>query len=109
MILKSRLFQFQDSMIRNPTKFHCLIVAIFLFPAGVIFGQNPVPLKVSDAFLTVNAAEVKVGGEIGRRIGITEHANLESLHLDRYFIQPFQQKKEKGRLCRYRHVDRRGC
>ncbi len=82
-------------MIRNPTNLCCLIVVIFLFRAGVIFGQSPVPLKVSDPFLPVNAAEVKVGGEIGRRIDITEHANLESLHLDKYFIQPFQQKKRK--------------
>ena len=49
--------------------------------------------KVTDTFTPVDAADVKVGGEIGRRIAITEHENLESLKLDSYFLQPFQMKK----------------
>ncbi|CAG4992418.1 hypothetical protein DYBT9275_00958 [Dyadobacter sp. CECT 9275] len=49
--------------------------------------------EVRDVFLPVDASRIKVGGEMGRRISITEHDNLESLHLEKYFIEPFHNKK----------------
>lgn len=76
---------------------YCFLIGILIVQSLVSKGQSKgrqtIPTKITDVFAAAKASEVKVGGEIGRRIHITEHANLESLHLDKYFIAPFQDKK----------------
>jgi DUF1680 family protein len=49
----------------------------------------------SDALVPVDAREIRVGGEIGRRIDVTVHNNLLVLNVEKDFLQPFQQRKEK--------------
>jgi DUF1680 family protein len=39
---------------------------------------------------------VRLGGEIGRRIGVTIDNNLLAINIDRDFIQPFIDRKHKG-------------
>jgi DUF1680 family protein len=55
--------------------------------------ESVIKPEVRDAFVPVEGSQVRLGGEIGRRVAITEHDNLESLHLDKYFIEPFESKK----------------
>jgi hypothetical protein len=39
---------------------------------------------------------VKLGGEIGRRIGVTVDNNLLAINIERDFLQPFIDRKHKG-------------
>ncbi|MDD4868990.1 MAG: glycoside hydrolase family 127 protein [Kiritimatiellae bacterium] len=48
-----------------------------------------------DVFAPVDIRQVKVGGEIGRRIDVTITNNLQKLNLDGDFLDPFR-KKDKG-------------
>lgn len=49
----------------------------------------------SDIFQPFNVNEVKVNGEIGRRIDITLHENIQKIDIDNDFIIPFI-KKDNG-------------
>lgn len=55
-----------------------------------------VPAKVQDKFYPVNIANVKLGGEIGRRIDVTINNNIKNLDLNKNFISHFQQKQGPG-------------
>jgi len=44
----------------------------------------------------LNVRDVKVGGEIGRRIDITIEKNLLALDIENDFLQPFREKKATG-------------
>jgi DUF1680 family protein len=54
-------------------------------------------LKSSEAFQSLDFRNVRVGGEIGRRIDITVNNNLLKLDVDKDFLLPFQQKKHEGK------------
>ncbi len=50
---------------------------------------------VKDQMVPIDMANIKVGGEIGRRIDITVKNNLLLLDVDRDFLLPFQKKDGK--------------
>lgn len=50
-----------------------------------------------DVFKTIDFQQIKVGGEIGRRIDITINNNLLALDTDKDFLLPFQQKIHEGK------------
>jgi len=50
---------------------------------------------VKDQLVPIDMADIKVGGEIGRRIDITVANNLLLLDVDRDFLPPFQMKNGK--------------
>lgn len=49
----------------------------------------------ADRMTSLAPDQVKVGGEIGRRIDITIHNNLLKLDVDKDFLKPFVEKKAK--------------
>lgn len=49
----------------------------------------------ADALMPLDIRQVKVGGEIGRRIDITMHNNLAVIDIDKLFLTPFQQRTSK--------------
>ncbi len=51
------------------------------------------PANPVGKFYTIDPAQVKVGGEMGRRIENTIHANLLALDLDHHFLKFFREKK----------------
>lgn len=53
--------------------------------------------KTKELFQSLDFRKVSVGGEIGRRIGITVNNNLLQLDVDNDFLLPFQQKKHEGK------------
>ena len=50
----------------------------------------------SDALSPLKIDQVKVGGEIGRRIDMTVQNNLNKLDLEGDFIKPFRKKDRNG-------------
>jgi hypothetical protein len=70
-----------------------LCVSLVANAQGFAPGKDVIKPGLRDAFLPVEASQVKLGGEMGRRVGITEHDNLQSLHLHKYFVEPFEAKK----------------
>ena len=62
------------------------------------FGASSVQEVITkDVFKPLDVRNVKVGGEIGRRIDITANNNLLKLDADNDFILPFRQKKLEGK------------
>ena len=51
--------------------------------------------SAADRLIRVHPREVKVGGEIGRRIDVTVQNNLLKLKLDEDFLKPFRERKAK--------------
>lgn len=49
-----------------------------------------------DQFAPIDARQVKVSGEIGRRIQATVENNLMVIDLDNDFLKPFQERKQNG-------------
>ncbi len=62
------------------------ILALILAPA----------FAASDPFQTLDIRQVKVSGEIGRRIDVTIHNNLLVLDKDKDFLAPFEKKNQKS-------------
>lgn len=56
---------------------------------GAVLGQATM---AADAFLPVDLRQVKVGGEIGRRIDMTINNNLLVLDAEKEFLSPFRTK-----------------
>lgn len=54
------------------------------------------PAVAGDRLMPLDLHEVKVGGEIGRRIAITISNNLLRLDADRDFLRPFSENPRKG-------------
>ncbi len=54
------------------------------------------PAVAGDKLTPLDLREVKVGGEIGRRIAITISNNLLQLDADRDFLRPFSENPRKG-------------
>jgi DUF1680 family protein len=52
--------------------------------------------SAADRLMRADPREVKVGGEIGRRIDVTVQNNLLKLKLDEDFLKPFRERKANG-------------
>jgi hypothetical protein len=62
---------------------------------GLAFYCSGSAASAADRLMRVDPREVKVGGEIGRRIDVTVQNNLLKLKLDEDFLKPFRQRKAK--------------
>lgn len=51
--------------------------------------------SAADRLIRVHPREVKIGGEIGRRIDVTVQNNLLKLKLEEDFLKPFRERKAK--------------
>lgn len=86
------------SRIQPPFEFTCcgrpsaplcaLAILLLAFPAAA--GAK------SDFLAPLNLPDVKVGGEIGRRIQVTIHNNLLQLDADHDFLRPFAEEPRRG-------------
>ena len=54
------------------------------------------PIYATEKLTPINIGQVKVGGEIGRRIDITINNNVLVLDADKDFIRPFQSRNRTG-------------
>ncbi|MCX5683936.1 MAG: glycoside hydrolase family 127 protein, partial [Planctomycetota bacterium] len=63
--------------------------------AAVLLGALAGPACGGDALAPLELADVKVSGEIGRRIDVTVNNNLLVLDADKDFLAPFQKKEKK--------------
>ncbi|CAZ98075.1 beta-L-arabinofuranosidase domain-containing protein [Zobellia galactanivorans] len=70
------------------------LVYIALVAVGIplLHAQDVVPAKVSDEFHQVLVKNVKIEGEIGRRLDVTMDNNIKKLHLDENFTDHFKAK-----------------
>lgn len=64
--------------------------ALVLLVSGSLFAQQ------KDLLEPLDIRQVKVGGEIGRRIDITIQNNLLALDASKDFLAPFEAKRDKG-------------
>jgi uncharacterized protein len=53
-------------------------------------------LRGTDALLPLDIRDVKVGGEIGRRIDVTVRNNILVLDVDKEFVSPFVERTKEG-------------
>jgi DUF1680 family protein len=67
------------------------LILLALFPAAF-------PVAGADALAPLHLREVKVGGEIGRRIAITVANNLLQLDVDGDFLRPFSESPRTGKF-----------
>ncbi len=58
--------------------------------------SGTLPARPADAFTPLDLCQVRVGGEIGRRIEVTIHNNLLVLDADGDFLEPFRRRSRKG-------------
>ena len=63
--------------------------------AGVV-GLEPLLAVAGNPLTPVDLRQVRVGGEIGRRIDVTVDQNLLALEIDKDFLPPFQGKRASG-------------
>jgi DUF1680 family protein len=59
-------------------------------------GYGNAKLSTADKFIPIKAGQVKVGGEIGRRIDITIQNNLLAFDIEKAFLLPFREKTSHG-------------
>jgi uncharacterized protein len=73
------------------------LVAVLALAAALGTSPSPAahPERSVGVFVPVDPAEVKVGGEIGRRIDLTIQKNLLAIDVDHQFLSPFRQKQSK--------------
>ncbi len=62
---------------------------------GIQAQQKPLQL-IKDKLNPVDQADVKVGGEIGRRIDVTVYNNLLKINIDNDFLASFQKREAKN-------------
>jgi DUF1680 family protein len=67
-----------------------MVLALFISCQSAEF------VSAGDALVPLELGQVKVGGEIGRRIDITVKNNLLALDADKNFLRPFEEKERKG-------------
>jgi uncharacterized protein len=63
--------------------------------AGLFVACSGITASAEDQLSRVGPGDVKLGGEIGRRIDVTIQNNLLKLKLDEDFLNPFRQRKAK--------------
>jgi len=68
-----------------------LIIFSVLINAPAV-GYGNVNVSTTDKFIPIKAGQVKVGGEIGRRIDITIQNNLLAFDIEKAFLLPFREK-----------------
>jgi hypothetical protein len=76
-----------------------LIIFLALFLVGMISCQslNKSPEDYSgDLLIPVGLKNIKVGGEIGRRLDVTVSNNLLRLNIDEDFLKSFREKSDAG-------------
>lgn len=71
-----------------------LLVSMIVCVAAIV-GSGARPGAAADQMKPLDVRQVKLGGEIGRRIEVTVHNNLLKLDVDKDFLKPFQEKKAK--------------
>ncbi len=71
-------------------------LAITVITAILASGWLAGPVSAADVFTPVSLGDVKVDGEIGRRIDVTIENNLLALDADRDFLPPFEKKDRQG-------------
>ena len=70
-------------------------VCSWLLLAGVL-AEAPQAARAADALQSLDLRQVRVEGEIGRRIDITLHNNLLMIDVEKDFLAPFRKRKAKG-------------
>ena len=75
--------------------FYLMRCIMFRF-AAVLAIILPSASAASDPLQPLNIRQVKVAGEIGRRIDVTIHNNLLVLDKDKDFLAPFEKKAQKS-------------
>ena len=63
--------------------------------AALLLGAFAGLARAADVLTPLEPSDVKVGGEIGRRIDVTINNNLLVLDADKDFLAPFQKKEKK--------------
>jgi DUF1680 family protein len=63
--------------------------------AGVL-AEAPQAARAADALQSLDLRQVRVEGEIGRRIDVTLHNNLLMIDVEKDFLAPFRQRSAKG-------------
>ena len=66
-----------------------------ILAAAAALVASACPARAADALTPVELRQVKVGGEIGRRIDVTANNNLLVIDVDKDFLAPFRAKTEK--------------
>jgi DUF1680 family protein len=69
-----------------------LLLSILAF-ASATLASAAEPANVVGKFTAIDPAQVKVGGEIGRRIDLTIHKNLLVIDVENQFLNPFRAKQ----------------
>ena len=69
-----------------------IIFFVLMNRAAIVYGN------ANDKFIPIESGQVKVGGEIGRRIDITIGNNLLAFDIEKAFLQPFRDKTSHGGL-----------
>ena len=64
-------------------------------PAVGLLALASLPVRGADELTPLDVRQVRVGGEIGRRIDVTVHNNLLVLDLEKDFLAPFQAKQHR--------------
>ncbi|MFH1744116.1 MAG: hypothetical protein ABIH23_34365, partial [bacterium] len=57
---------------------------------------TPQPADSEDQMISIEGKNVKVGGEIGRRINVTVENNLLVMDVDNDFLLPFKERTRDG-------------
>ncbi len=76
--------------------FALFVLCHSLVNAQVYSSKSENTLPIADLFVPVNISDVKVFGEIGRRVDITLQNNIQCLDVDNDFILPFLKKGSSG-------------
>ena len=77
---------------QRPLSWRCL--AAIVCYAAVAF-LVAVDSGAAEPFIPLEPGKVRLGGEIGRRIGVTVDNNLLAINIERDFVQPFIDRKRK--------------
>lgn len=74
------------------------LAALLLAPLAVQAAETPIDWNKAQT-AAFGAHDIKIGGVLGERIGLTIDGNIRQLEIDRDFIKPFREKTlPQGRL-----------
>ena len=69
-------------------------VLMALMMAALWFGHlGPRPARGEDVLRPLDVRQVRIGGEIGRRIDVTVNNNLLALNVEKDFLAPFRARR----------------
>ena len=69
--------------------------SLFVVWVTLLFNVTVFAQTFKDQLIPLELSDVKVGGEIGRRIQVTVDNNLLKINVDKDFLAPFKQKISK--------------